>query len=163
MDVTFRANSLRRSLLFDQKKATGASTPLPLPHRKRVLKDLRRLGVTPFAMVRAEFDLLPQLIHPYETIEGIVYGHYSDGFAVLLATNMRVLFVDKKLFFTREDEVTYDVVSGVSIGKASFFTTVTLHTRVKDYKLRTLNFGCAADFVAYIESHRIEKTRGILL
>jgi hypothetical protein len=47
--------------------------------------------------------------------------------------------------------VHYRVVSGVNNNHAAFGTTVVLHTRVRDYKLFTLNRRSAKQFVGCIE------------
>lgn len=98
--------------------------------------------------------------HQGEHIMGVVRGHHQDGYVMLLATDRRVVFVDKKPLFAKQDELTYDVVSGVSMSTAGFGSTVTLHTKVKDYTIRTFNEKCAAGFVSYIESRRLEHSKG---
>jgi hypothetical protein len=103
-----------------------------------------------------ESEYLPAIIHPDEEIGGVVYGHHPEGFAMLVATDRRIIFLDKKPMFEVEDEVTYDVVSGVSIGHAGFGSTVVLHTRIKDYPIRTYNLKCAYGFVEYIEARCLE-------
>jgi len=108
-----------------------------------------------------ELRYLPQIIHPDEELGGIVYGQSKDGFALLVATDRRVIFLNKKLLFVNEDELNYRVVSGVSFSHAGVGSTVTLHTKVKDYAIRTLNQRCAKKFVEYIELRSLEHLNGI--
>ena len=130
-------------------------------HETRIRRQLRELGMSKIAMLRSEIKYLPRIIHLDEQVGGVAYGSYEGGFAVLVATDKRVIFLDKKPMATIEDEITYFVVSGVSLSSAGINSTVSLHTRIKDYTLQTLNEKCAEGFVRYIEArcieHNIEK------
>lgn len=134
-----------------------SNTATTAAHNKRVLRDLQNLGVTSYGLAHSESHYLPRLIHPDEQIGGVVYGHHQDGFAMLVATDRKIIFLDKKPFFVNEDEITYYVVSGVSYSHAGFGSNVTLHTRVKDYSIQTFNQNCAEKFIAYIEERCLEQ------
>jgi hypothetical protein len=99
-------------------------------------------------------------MHTDEHLGGVVYGKYTDGFALLAATDRRILFLDVKLMFVHEDEISYDVVSGISFGHVGVLSTVTLHTKVRDYQIRTYNQRCAEGFIAYIESRCLDHRLG---
>lgn len=126
-------------------------------HAKRVKKELTEAGVTGYGLIKSESRYLPQVIHEDERIGGVVYGQYSGGSAMLIATDHRVIFLDRKPLFTTSDELTYDVVSGVRFDRSGLFNSVVLHTRVADYTIRYANARCANRFVRYIESRRLEK------
>jgi hypothetical protein len=127
-------------------------------HKARIKSELKDLGVTSWGMLYAESRYLHLIIHDHERLEAIVYGHYADGTGMLTATDKRVIFLDKKPLFIRTDELTYDVVSGVSYNQMGLIATVTLHTRLGDYTLRTMNLKCAQHFRNFIESHCLEQT-----
>lgn len=129
-------------------------------HKLRVQNDLRRLGVSKFGMLHLESRYLPTIIHPTEQIGGVVYGRSNKNYVMLVATDRRVLFLDKKMLFVSRDEATYDVVSGVSYSHAGPSSIVTLHTRIRDYSIRTYNQRCADSFVRYIESRVLEHKQG---
>lgn len=137
--------------------ASAVLTPVdPRAHRARIVSELRRVGISQYGLMKAESHYLPRIIHPNEHIGGVVYGYCQDSFAMLVATDRRILFVDKKPFFIHEDEVTYDVVSGVEFGHVGLGATVTLHTRIKDYTIRTFNQHAALRFVEFIEERCLE-------
>ncbi|MBI1857195.1 pyridoxamine 5'-phosphate oxidase family protein [Candidatus Saccharibacteria bacterium] len=129
-------------------------------HINRVKKELAEAGVTGYGLVKSESRYLPQIIHENEHIGGAVYGQFGSGSAMLIATDHRIIFLDRKPMFTTNDELTYDVVSGVKLNQGGLFTAVTLHTRVADYALRYVNLKCARRFVKYIESRRLESNDG---
>lgn len=120
---------------------------------------LRELGAVAYDLWLPETHALPFIIHPNEKINGIVYGKYKHGGAepsagrgALVATDSRILLVDKKPLFLKCDELSYSVVSGVTYTKVGPGGTVTLHTRAGDIEIRTLNQHCAHRFVESIEA-----------
>ena len=126
-------------------------------------RDLRKLGAVMYDFWLPETHALPSIIHQDERIQGIVYGRYkhyggeeTEGRGALVATSKRILLVDKKPMFLRCDELTYEVVSGVTYTKAGPAGTVTLHTRAGDISVRTFNHRCAKTFVAAIETNRFQ-------
>jgi hypothetical protein len=129
-------------------------------HYKRVREDLRRAGVSRYGLLKNESRYIPKLIHADEQIKGVVYGRYDNGSAMLVATNKRVIFLDKKVLFTTFDEVSYDIVSGVSLSSQNGYGTLTLYTRVANYCLRFVNTKAARQFVTFLESNRLEQDPG---
>lgn len=129
-------------------------------HIARIKKELIEAGVSPFGMLKAEARYLPHVIHLDEKIGGVVGGWYDNGSAMLIATDRRVIFLDKKPIYTTKDEITYDVVSGVRLDVGGISTNITLHTRIKDYKMKYVNPGCAKKFVRYIEKKQLEVVNG---
>ncbi|MEO6513906.1 MAG: PH domain-containing protein [Candidatus Saccharimonadales bacterium] len=130
-------------------------------HKARVLAiktRIKTLGADMFDLTVLETQALPYVLHPGESINGIVYGRYQQekgnviGRGALIATNNRVLLVDKKPMFIRSDEVIYSAVSGVTYTRVGFIGTVTLHSKIGDIKVRTLNQKCAKSFVDAVEA-----------
>lgn len=138
-------------------------TPKPT-HKQRINKELKAVGVTWYGMLKFAIRYMPKIIHEDEHIKGVVYGRYRDksggsnwNEGMLIATDLRVIFLDHKPGFTKIDEITYDVVSGISITTA-IFSAVTLRTRLGDYMIRFANERCAEIFVEYVEERRLEKS-----
>ena len=119
---------------------------------------LQSLGADKFDLLLPETSALIDIIHANEIVLGIVYGKYkqdnsehSIGRGILVATNRRVLLVDKKPMFLKCDELSYNVVSGVSDSKAGIAGTLTVHSRTGDISIRTYNAKCAHIFLEAIE------------
>jgi hypothetical protein len=125
-------------------------------HVQRVRQDLKRLGASTYGVRRFGSKYLPKIIHPDEYIGGIVYGFNEEGSVMLVATDRRVVFLNKKPLFFNEEEMTYDIVGGVSFGHAGLASTIILHTRMRDYKIKTLNEKCAFGFMKFVESRCLE-------
>lgn len=125
----------------------------------RIGRELEAAGVGKLSILGPESKSLARMLHDNEHIGGVAYGTYSGGFGWLIATDVRVLFIDKKPLFSSMDELSYDVVSGVRSIRAAMSSSVTLHTRVGDYTVRYVNDKCAKTFVKFIES-KIEASTG---
>lgn len=126
-------------------------------HRQRIKQELIAAGVTPYGLMKNEARYLPNLIHKDEHIEAVAYGRYKNGSAMLVATDRRALFLDRKALITILDELTYEVVAGVTIEMHGPFANVNLHTRLGDYSVRLVNQNCAMKFIDYIERRRLEE------
>lgn len=125
-------------------------------HRQRMHDQLVQCHVSRFAMHMPEIKYLPRIIHDNENIGGIVAG-YCDGTPILLvATDHRVIYLDKKPLYFDEKEYSYDVVSGVEVRRAGIGARVTLYTRIDTVSLFTFNAGAYTQFVGYIEVRCLE-------
>lgn len=134
---------------------------------QRIRRELKAAGVTTFGRLKFASRFLPQVLHQDEHIKGVVYGRYTEGTGLLrwaegmlIATDCRVIFLDRKPGFEAMDELTYDVVSGVQKSYAWPFASVTLHTRIGNYSLRFANKRCIDTFMHYVEKRRLESPNG---
>ncbi|MEK7599620.1 MAG: PH domain-containing protein [Patescibacteria group bacterium] len=126
----------------------------------RIKRELQAAGAVKFDMLLPETRELPKLIQPDEHILGIVYGRYKKGKVgtvqtvgrgALIATDQRILFLDKKPLFIRCDEIAYEIVSGISYARVAIAGTVAMRTREGEVHIRTFNQKCAEQFVAALE------------
>lgn len=129
-------------------------------HKSRIYKELRKAGLIGYSLLSMETRYLPKIIHEKEHIEAAVFGFYKDGTAMLVATNLRIMFLDRKPFYTIMDEVTYEMVAGVAVSNQVLFSSVTLHTRVRDFTINYVIPRVANKFSKYIEKRRVESTNG---
>jgi hypothetical protein len=123
---------------------------------KRIRAELATVGVGAVGLRTPEVKELAKMLHPDEHIGGVVYGRYSNGLGWLVATERRIIFIDKKPMFATIDELTYEAVSGVKKMKAGLLNSVELQTRIGDYTIRFVGTKCANIFVKYIEQRCLE-------
>ena len=127
-------------------------------HANRINSELKACGAAAYDIVLPETRYMYHIILPDEHIRGSVYGRYELGRGALVATDRRILFIDKKLLFSHFDEIDFTVVGGVSRTRVWFSGVVTLHTRLGDYKIRTFNQKNARNFVQYIGTRFFERS-----
>ena len=126
-------------------------------HEKRVTQELIDAGMTRYGLMKFTTKDIPGLIHDDEHIGGVVYGLNDSGSATIVATNKRVIYMDHKPFFKKNDELSYDIVGGVSHNVQGRYAGIVLHTRAGDFALRYVNKKAAKRFVRFIESRQIER------
>jgi hypothetical protein len=128
--------------------------------KAKIYRDLRRLGVSAWGMRKTETQYLPELIHSGEQIGGVVYGHSDAGSIMLVATDRRILYVDTKPLFKKSEDISYEVVAGITLEWVGLSGTLILHTRMGDFKVRTMNRKAAKTFREYLERRCIEHKNG---
>jgi Bacterial PH domain len=80
---------------------------------------------------RAEILELQHILVPGERIQACLNGHYSGGFATFVATDQRLLIVDKKVFFLTVEDMRYDMISEVDFGAQLLSGTIRVCTPTK--------------------------------
>lgn len=149
-----------RQMLIAAGRHSSVQTDKHLSHRERVTQELLAAGLSKMQLGHAECNYLPEIIHPYEHIGGAVFGHSEKGWILMVATDRRAIILDNKLFYVSKDDITYDIVGGVSSGQGVWGAEVTLHSNVDDFTIRTLNRRSAKKFVDYIEQRTVEHLNG---
>lgn len=123
----------------------------------RIRRELLDAGITLYGLLKSESRYLPKIMHDNEHVEAIVYGQHHSSSVMLIATDERIVFLDKKPMATMFDEVSYEVISGIEFDIHIFFATLVLHTPVKNYDIKFANLRCAERFARHIEKQRLER------
>lgn len=130
---------------------------------ERIERELHNAGVYHSQRHPFTSNYLPRAIHDDEHIMAAVFGRRkeSEGFfgfveGMLVATNKRVIFLDHRPGYTTMDEIAYDNVSGINLSTTLLYASVTLFTKIANYKLSFANHTAAQKFTEYIEAHTID-------
>ncbi len=119
-------------------------------NQARIKRELAKASITTYGQLKMGSRFLSSIMTEDEHIGGVIYGRCPHGLAMLVATNKRIIYIERQPFFSSTDEVDYDVVSGVKRTNA-VFSAVDLHTKPGNYSLRFVDPNCATIFVEYIE------------
>lgn len=93
-----------------------------------VQAQLTRLGITIKFWGRAEIKELPHILVPGEHIHHLLNGRYEGGFAMLVATDLRLLLIDKKPFYLTLEDIRYDMVAEVDYNHRILDSTIIIRT-----------------------------------
>lgn len=127
-----------------------------------VMGQLISRGVGAWGAIKAESRILPNILHEDENILGAIYGFSGLDSVLFVATDKRVVYIDKKFLFTKTEDIAFAAVSGVTFDWLLMSGTLILHTRLGDFKIRIFNKKAAQIFVSCIERNCIEfDQRGI--
>ena len=130
-----------------------------------IRRSLSAVGANSFSLYMPELRYMETLLYPDEVINGIVLGKYShfiehlSGRGILLATNKRILLIDKKPIFSWYEELSYNVVSGVIVKSTGLRSSLVLETRAGDISMKTFNINTAQIFAKAVETQLIAQTR----
>lgn len=152
-----RQRALLHVVASDKERIYNSPKELAQQHRLRIKQELVDAGLNKLGFMYGETRYLPRIIHDDEHIEAAVTGRGRTGRAMLIATDKRAIYLDKKPLFIKADELTYYVVSGVTFSQSILIAKITLHTRMGDYSLRTTNVAAARQFRDFIESRCLEQ------
>lgn len=121
-----------------------------VPH-ERVKQQLKAIGVDFQFFGRAEVRELPKILFDDEYVKHAVFGKYSGGYAVLFATNQRVLLIDKKPFYLTLEDVRYDMISDMMFNNRLLTTSLLLGTVHKSITFIAYNQHRLRDLTSYVQ------------
>lgn len=105
-----------------------------------VEEQLKRLSFNVHAWGRTEVSELPNILLPDEEIYEVVNGIYEGGFALLVATNIRVILIDKKpLKYLTVEDLRFDMINEIDYSHRLFGAQISISTGSKNLKFRSYN------------------------
>lgn len=125
-------------------------------HSNTVQKQLRAIGADQLFWGKLELAELPKIMIHGEIIEHVQHGHYSGGFATLVATNHRLLLVDKKPFFLTVIDLRFDMVAEVDYGHQFMGATIHVQSFNKDFKFQSYNKKNLREMTGFIQKKVME-------
>jgi hypothetical protein len=106
--------------------------------RHEITRQLRDIGFNHVGWGRSEVSELPNIILPGEQIYECVNGIYEGGFALLIATDIRVL--DKKpLSFLTVEDMRFDMINEMDYNHRLFGADIIISSGGKNLKFRSYN------------------------
>lgn len=105
-----------------------------------VQSQLKRIGYNHISWGKTEVDELPDIILPEEVIHECVNGIYEAGFCLLVATNFRVLLIDKKpLNYLTVLDLRFDMINEIEYSHRLMSAQITISTGSKTLRFRSYN------------------------
>lgn len=120
-------------------------------HPNEVSRQLKQLGARFQFWCRPEIRELPKVLFEDEELKHVLVGYYEGGFALLCATDKRVLLVDKKPFYLTLEDIRYDMISDVQYNHRLLNATVRLGTVHKTIAFTAYNHIKLRNFTSYIQ------------
>jgi hypothetical protein len=102
-----------------------------------------RLGELKFQASRwfsSEIRELQHILMDHEKIISLACGRYFGSFALLVATDQRLLLIDKRVFFMTIEDTRYDMISEIDYNSQVYSATVTIHTMNKTHKFTSIKY-----------------------
>lgn len=106
-----------------------------------------------------ELKELPKLLQPGELPERIIQGRFSGGQGVLVATDRRLLFVDKGIFGSKVVDFPYDRISSIEYSTGLLMGEIRVTVSANVSKIDQVHKQHIQGFVALVRS-KIEAAHG---
>lgn len=121
--------------------------------RSTVRNRLLAVGMSKFDVSTLEARMLHKKLRRGELIEAAMSGWTRPGgFAMLIATQYRIIWLKVRPFFSTEDDLAYDTLGAITYSTNRWHASVTLHTHNGNYTLNFASLAAVNLFIAYIES-----------
>jgi hypothetical protein len=119
-----------------------------MPTYAEILAQVQSLDDIETYLGRKELKELPNILWPDEKVENIIQGSYNNGNGILVATNRRLVFVDKGfLYGLKVEDFPYEKISsiqyktGLLLGEITIFTSGNKAVIDNVYKEKARAFG----------------------
>jgi hypothetical protein len=108
--------------------------------REAVEGQLKKIGFNYTGWGRTEVRELPNIILPDEEIFECANGIYEGGFALLVATNFRVLLVDKKpMKYLTVEDLRFDMINEIDYSHRLLGARISISTGSKNLRFLSYN------------------------
>ncbi len=99
---------------------------------------LSQMGLRVSKLFKPEVQELQKILVEGEELVHVVPGRYFGGFALLAATDRRLILVDKKVAVLATEIIPYDMISEVDFGARMMDATLVLFTVNKQHRFTCL-------------------------
>jgi len=120
--------------------------------RKVVLDQLEKINFKYDGWGRSEVSELPHIILPDEEIYECVNGFYDGGFALFVATNIRVLLIDKKpLKYLSVEDMRFDMISEMDYNHRLLGADISISSGGKNLHFRSYNKAKLRKLIGHVQ------------
>jgi len=124
--------------------------------RKQLEDRLKEIGCNFRFFARPELKELANVLMPNELVQHCVIGQYQGGFALLVATDQRVLLIDKKLFYLTLEDTRYDMIAEVDFNHRLMDANVSIRTPSKSLRFVAYNQGRLRKLFHFVQTRVME-------
>lgn len=100
-----------------------------MPTLDEIKLRIKGLGGFESFLGRREIKELPNILWQDENVENVIQGIYNNGNGILVATNKRLIFVDKGILFgLRVEDFPYDKITNIQYETGLLFGKLAIYT-----------------------------------
>jgi hypothetical protein len=123
---------------------------------KQLEDQLKRLGCNYRFWGRAEIRELAFVLLPGEQVKHCVNGSYAGGFALIAATDQRVLLVDKKPLYLTLEDIRFDMITEVDYNHRLLNCNIHICTPNKSLRFVAYNHARLRALFHYVQTRVAE-------
>ena len=100
-----------------------------------------------------EIKQLPSILWEDEVVEKLVQGIYGSGYGILVATNKRLIFVDKGwIYGLRVEDFPYDKITSIQYETGVFYGEIKIFASGNKADITQISKKQARDFAEYVRA-----------
>lgn len=124
-----------------------------MPTLTQIQNQIKSLDGTSKFLGRREISELPNILWEDEMVEKIVQGVYSKGNGILVASNKRLIFIDKGLIWgLKVEDFPFDKISSIQYETGMIFGTITIFTSGNRAEIKQVIKDQCRDFCDYVRA-----------
>lgn len=124
-------------------------------HISEIEARVAKLGVKLSRWYGPELQELQHVLEDHEQIVALVPGRYFGGYALLVATDHRVLLIDKRTFYLTLEDIRYDMISEIDFNARMFDATLQIFTVNKQHKFTSSKYRAQLRTLTYFVQQQI--------
>ncbi|HUD10343.1 MAG TPA: PH domain-containing protein [Candidatus Saccharimonadales bacterium] len=125
-----------------------------------VENQLKQIGFNFHAWGRGEVKELCKILADDETIKQCANGYYQGGFAMLVATDQRLLLVDRKPLFLTLEAIWYDKIGQIDYYHRMLNATISISSPNKELNFTSMNHARLRQILAFSQQKMIAAKDG---
>jgi hypothetical protein len=121
--------------------------------KQSVEEQLKRLGFKLNGWGKGEIKELPSILLPGEEIFELVNGTYEGGFALAVATDIRLILVDKKpMNYLTVEDIRFDMISEIDYSHRLLGAQIAVSTGERDFHFRSYNQARLRKLIGHVQN-----------
>jgi hypothetical protein len=109
-------------------------------HISLIQSQLTKLDVRLSRWFKPEIKELQHILMEKESIVACAAGRYYSGFALLVATDLRLLLIDKRTFFMTVEDIRYDMISEIDYSSRLYDSTIHIFSLNKQHDFTSIKY-----------------------
>lgn len=127
-------------------------------HLSVIEEQLKKVGCNVRMWGRSEIKELCHILLPGETIAQAINGQYEAGFAMLVATDFRILLIDKKPKYLTLKDIRFDMITELDFSNRLLNSTILIFTPNRELRFTSWNSVKARKIFTYTQ-HKVMELR----
>lgn len=130
-----------------------------MPTLEEIKEQINNLDGASQFLGRKEIKELPSILWENEAVEKLVQGAYENNLGILVATNKRLVFVDKGLLYgLKVEDFPYDKITSIQYKTGLILGDITIFASGNKAEIKNVDKGLVRNFAEYVRA-RITKVQ----
>ena len=128
-----------------------------MPDSNKIENAIKNMTGASKFLARKEIKELPSILWEDELPERIVQGSYNNKTGILVATNKRLIFIDKGIFSLKAEDFPYDKISSMQYSTGILMGGIEIYASGNKAEIKNVAKDQVKPFCEYVRA-RITKT-----